>query len=139
MIIVSAALKPSLVPSPNHKTFFILTNKICANPLKFSTRHSQSSTSRSPTIRCIGGDCSSEEGNSRSLNDPLASIVDAKVQELLGREENRVLLQGLEKATRRVEIAKQELAEIKRQQIEAMVARDYVNRLENSASEALQL
>ncbi|CAH9092717.1 unnamed protein product [Cuscuta epithymum] len=135
MTTVSAALKPSLVPSSNHKTFFFITHKICVNPLNFSSRHSQSSTCRPPTIRCIGGDGSSENGNTRILNDALASVMDAKVEELLGREENRVLLQELEKATRRVEIAKQELAEIKRLEIEATVTRDYVNRLEKSASE----
>lgn len=62
-----------------------------------------------------------------------------QVQELLNREENRALLDGLQKASLRVEKAKRELAEIERQEIEAKQMRKYVNQLEKRASEVLKL
>lgn len=62
-------------------------------------------------------------------------MVDKQVEELLNREENRVLLDGLEKASQRVEIAKRVLAEIERQELEAKQLRNYINLLESRASE----
>lgn len=62
-------------------------------------------------------------------------MVDEKVEQLLKREENRVLLDGLEKATLRVEIAKKELAEIERQELEAKLLKDYITQLEIRTSE----
>ncbi|KAK4389884.1 hypothetical protein Sango_2325400 [Sesamum angolense] len=56
-------------------------------------------------------------------------------RELLNKEENRGLLDGLEEASRRVEMAKRELAEIEKQEIEAKLMRDYINQLESRASE----
>lgn len=58
-----------------------------------------------------------------------------QVEELLKREENRDLLDGLEKASQRVEMAKRELAEIEKQELEAKLVRDYINQLESRASE----
>lgn len=57
------------------------------------------------------------------------------MEELLKREENRELLDGLEKASQRVENAKRELAEIERQELEAKLVRDYITQLESRASE----
>lgn len=62
-----------------------------------------------------------------------------QVEELLKREENRDLLDGLEKASQRVEMAKRELAEIEKQELEAKLVRDYINQLESRASEVLIL
>lgn len=62
-----------------------------------------------------------------------------QVEELLNREENKVLLDGLVEASERVEKAKRELAEIERQEIEAKLAREYINKLETRASEVLTL
>nr|TKR97661.1 hypothetical protein D5086_0000213060 [Populus alba] len=62
-------------------------------------------------------------------------MVDKQVEELLNRQENRVLLDGLEKASQRVEMARRELAEIERQELEAKQLRDYINQLESRASE----
>lgn len=58
-----------------------------------------------------------------------------QVQELLNREENKALLDGLEKASLRVEKAKRELAEIERLELEANQMREYVDQLERRASE----
>ncbi|KAK2981913.1 hypothetical protein RJ640_019133 [Escallonia rubra] len=90
---------------------------------------------RPQTVKCNSNnnDCSpSEKG---SLKDVLSGMVDQRVEELLNKEENRGLLDGLGKATERVEIARRELAEIKKQEIEAQQLRDYINQLENRASE----
>lgn len=65
----------------------------------------------------------------------LSGFVNQQVEELLKREENKELLDGLEKATLRVEIAKRELAEIEKQEMEARELRDYVSQLENRSSE----
>ena len=62
-------------------------------------------------------------------------MVEEGVAELLNREENRVLLDGLEKATQRVDMAQKELAEIKKKEIEAKEMRVHMNQLESRASE----
>ncbi|KAK9093856.1 hypothetical protein Scep_025325 [Stephania cephalantha] len=85
---------------------------------------------RSPILKC-----SSEEIENGGLKDLLSGVVDERVRELLKREENRKLLDGLEKASMRVELAKRELEEIESQEIEAARMRDYVDQLETRASE----
>lgn len=62
-------------------------------------------------------------------------MVDERVDGILNREENKVLLDGLEKASQRVDVAKRELAEIEKQELEAKQLRDYINQLETRASE----
>lgn len=57
------------------------------------------------------------------------------MEELLNKEENKVLLDGLVKASERVENAKRELAAIERQELEAKLAREYIKELETRASE----
>ncbi|XP_010448614.1 PREDICTED: uncharacterized protein LOC104731055 [Camelina sativa] len=74
-------------------------------------------------------------GDGGDLNKSLSGIARNQVEELLSREENKGLLDGLEKASLRVEIAKRELEEIERQEIEAKLLQDYVNQLESRASE----
>ncbi|KAJ0239653.1 hypothetical protein HA466_0232570 [Hirschfeldia incana] len=83
---------------------------------------------------------SSEENAANSsdggdLKKSLSGIVGNQVEELLSREENKSLLDGLEKASMRVEIAKRELAEIERQELEAKLLQDYVDKLESRAAE----
>ena len=78
----------------------------------------------------------SENGNGNgSLKNSLSNIVDKRVEELLGKEENKELLDKLNKASERVEIARQELAEIERQELEAQQMRKYINELEKRASQ----
>lgn len=62
-------------------------------------------------------------------------MVDKQVEDLLNREDNRALFDGLEKASQRVERAKRDLAEIERQELEAKQLRNYINQLESRASE----
>ncbi|CAO2819325.1 unnamed protein product [Amaranthus hypochondriacus] len=77
-----------------------------------------------------------ENGNGNgSLKNSLSNIVDKRVEELLGKEENKELLDKLNKASERVEIARQELAEIERQELEAQQMRKYINELEKRASQ----
>ncbi|VVB11872.1 unnamed protein product [Arabis nemorensis] len=73
--------------------------------------------------------------DSGDLKNSLSGIVGNRVEELLNREENKGLLDGLEKASMRVEVAKRELEEIERQEIEAKLLQVYVNQLESRASE----
>ncbi|KAK9926398.1 hypothetical protein M0R45_023631 [Rubus argutus] len=90
----------------------------------------------SSTPRPLIGKCAiSNSENSGNFKDSLGGIVGEQVEELLNREENKVLLDGLVEASERVEKAKRELAEIERQEIEAKLAREYINKLETRASE----
>ncbi|TVU08837.1 hypothetical protein EJB05_42252, partial [Eragrostis curvula] len=65
----------------------------------------------------------------------LSSAVGEKVDELLQREENRSLLEGVEAAERRVERARAALADIERQEVAARLAREEVRRLEKRRDE----
>ncbi|KAB2604752.1 hypothetical protein D8674_041526 [Pyrus ussuriensis x Pyrus communis] len=82
--------------------------------------------------KCTTGGTAGEGGG---LKKALSGIVGEQVEELLKREENRELLDGLEKASQRVENAKRELAEIERQELEAKLVSDYITQLESRASE----
>ncbi|KAI4365284.1 hypothetical protein MLD38_021281 [Melastoma candidum] len=84
-------------------------------------------------IKCI--DASNNGPGGGSLKESVSNLVDEQVAELLTREDNRGLLDGLEKASQRVDKARLELAEIERQQLEAQRAKDYVRQLEARASE----
>uniref|UniRef100_A0A0E0M3P5 Uncharacterized protein n=1 Tax=Oryza punctata TaxID=4537 RepID=A0A0E0M3P5_ORYPU len=65
----------------------------------------------------------------------LSSAVGEKVDELLQREENRALLEGVEAAERRVELARAALADIERQEAAARLASEEVRRLERRRDE----
>lgn len=120
-------LKPNLVPSPNPSTLILSSRKFSVtSPI---SRRAASSRSRLLILKCNNSDQSGD------LKDALAGMVEEGVEELLKREENRGLLDGLEKASQRVESARKELAEIERQELEAKRLREYVNQLESRASE----
>ncbi|KAM5571295.1 hypothetical protein ABKV19_011748 [Rosa sericea] len=120
----------NLVPSTNPVSLFpenlLITSRIFHRPPP-----SSSSTLRPLLVKCRAS--ASENGG--SFKDSLGGIVGEQVEELLNKEENRVLLDGLVKASERVENAKRELAEIERQELEAKLAREYINKLEARASE----
>ncbi|XP_051188973.1 uncharacterized protein [Lolium perenne] len=65
----------------------------------------------------------------------LSSAVGEKVDELLRREENRALLDGVEAAERRVELARAALADIERQEAEARLASDELRILQKRRDE----
>ncbi|XP_021757745.1 uncharacterized protein LOC110722760 [Chenopodium quinoa] len=79
-----------------------------------------------------GGNCSSSGG---SLKNALSNIVDKRVEELLDKEENKEMLDKLNKATERVQLARKELADIERQELEAQQMRKYIDQLETRAAE----
>lgn len=95
--------------------------------------------------RTVSVKCSSDmdyingsgDGESKSVNlkDALAGMVDDRVEQLLNKDKNRFLLDGLEKATLRVELARRELAEVEKQEAEAKLTRDYINQLQSRTSE----
>ncbi|XP_008239243.1 PREDICTED: uncharacterized protein LOC103337855 [Prunus mume] len=121
---VSSTIPISLLPRE-----LITASKTCSTI--FHRASSSPSTSRPLIIKCTR----STSGESGSLKDALSGIVGEQVEELLKKEENRDLLDGLEKASQRVEMAKRELAEIEKQELEAKLVRDYINQLESRASE----
>ncbi|XP_021888157.1 uncharacterized protein LOC110807346 [Carica papaya] len=88
-----------------------------------------------PVISRCGNGPQEITGGDNNLKDALSGMVGKQVEELLNREENRGLLDGLEKASQRVEMAKRQLVEIERQELEAKLLRDYVTQLETRASE----
>ncbi|KZV53264.1 hypothetical protein F511_07558 [Dorcoceras hygrometricum] len=114
----------------------LLRDKFCITPSIMGLSNETLLSISRPTMatKCSrnGGP---ENENRESLKDLLSDMVDNRVELLLSKEENRVLLQGLEQATQRVENARRELAEIERQEIEAGIMKNYVKQLESRASE----
>ncbi|WCJ26618.1 hypothetical protein M5689_008423 [Euphorbia peplus] len=86
------------------------------------------------TIRCNNNNTNGGDPRN-SLKDSLSGMVGKQVEELLDREENRVLLDGLDKASERVERAKRDLLEIEKEELEAKKLRVYVNQLQATSSE----
>lgn len=86
-------------------------------------------------VKCSSTSENQEAGSGGSLKSSLSNIVDKSVEELLGKEENKELLDKLNKASERVQLARKELADIERQELEAQQMRKYVNELETRASE----
>ncbi|KAM1025288.1 hypothetical protein ACFX13_039184 [Malus domestica] len=128
-------IKLTWAPSTN-PTSHLLPPKLHAPSESSSAvfpRASPPSPPHRPLIaKCTTGGGAGEGGG---LKKALSGIVGEQVEELLKREENRELLDGLEKASQRVENAKRELAEIERQELEAKLVRDYITQLESRASE----
>ncbi|KAL3834904.1 hypothetical protein ACJIZ3_009640 [Penstemon smallii] len=124
--ITTTSITPSSIPSPN--------------PLKYSLEriHNHPSVVKFPKkASSIIVQCSKNGSpeNGGSLKNILSGMVDERVEELLNKEENRDLLNGLEQASLRVEMAKRELAAIEKQEIEAKIMKNYVTQLESRASE----
>ncbi|KAM3276938.1 hypothetical protein ACQJBY_045011 [Aegilops geniculata] len=115
-----AALLRPLIPPP----------LVAARPLAARCRH----------LRGLGGvrgRCAPGEGAGSGAPSAewLSSAVGEKVDELLRREENRALLDGVEAAERRVELARAKLADIERQEAAARLATEEVRRLERRQDE----
>ncbi|KAE8813820.1 hypothetical protein D1007_09011 [Hordeum vulgare] len=91
------------------------------------------------TARCrrVRGRCAPGQGAGEGASGAewLSSAVGEKVDELLRREENRALLDGVEAAERRVELARAKLADIERQEAAARLATEEVRRLERRRDE----
>ncbi|RXH95814.1 hypothetical protein DVH24_008314 [Malus domestica] len=132
-------IKLTWAPSTN-PTSHLLPPKLHAPSESSSAvfpRASPPSPPHRPLIaKCTTGGGAGEGGG---LKKALSGIVGEQVEELLKREENRELLDGLEKASQRVENAKRELAEIERQELEAKLVRDYITQLESRASETMTI
>ncbi|KAF7073778.1 hypothetical protein CFC21_078723 [Triticum aestivum] len=112
----AAFLRP-LIPPP----------LVPARPLAARCRH----------LRGVRGSCAPGEGAGEGAPGAewLSSAVGEKVDELLRREENRALLDGVEAAERRVELARAKLADIERQEAAARLATEEVRRLERRRDE----
>lgn len=110
--------------------------RICFHHIVPSARSALFPTSIAAAVVAVkcsqNGSPASDEG---SLKDILSGMVDERVEQLLNKEENRALLEGLEQASSRVENAKRQLAEIQKQEMEAKIMREYIDQLESRASE----
>ncbi|XP_059645592.1 uncharacterized protein LOC132287107 [Cornus florida] len=131
----STIVNPTLVSSPNPK-ILVFNERFCyittLPPTRTTPYASLMSRTTLQVLKCSND---SEERELGSLKEVLSGMVDERVEQLLNKEDNRVLLDGLEKATERVESAKRGLAEIQKQEIEAKQLRNYINQLEIRASE----
>ncbi|KAH7513669.1 hypothetical protein FEM48_Zijuj11G0005500 [Ziziphus jujuba var. spinosa] len=131
---LSTTIKPTLLPTPDSNN--LIPRKFFTSTTRYTIFHRPCSSSpRILTVKCSSNGGSEQSSN--NLKDLLSGYVDGQVEELLNREENKVLLDGLEKATKRVEIAKTELAEIEKQEFEAKQMREYITQLESRASEEI--
>ena len=83
-------------------------------------------------MRCAPGEGA---GDGAPRAEWLSSAVGAKVDELLRREENRALLDGVDAAERRVERARAALADIERQEAEARLVSEELRRLQKRRDE----
>lgn len=79
------------------------------------------------------------EPPSTGPDEAVAGLLGERVDELLKREENRPLLERLEEASRRVETARAALAEIEKQEAEAIVSKQLVLQLQNRESEVFPI
>ncbi|KAK1436111.1 hypothetical protein QVD17_01886 [Tagetes erecta] len=129
-----------MTTTPNPTLIYPPKPSILFTNIHFYISHKPFTSSSSPksnsfTIKCSGNASSDPKNSDGGLKNLLSGIVDERVDELLNREENRVLLDGLDKATQRVEIAKRELAQIEQQELENKKMKEYINQLEIRAAE----
>jgi hypothetical protein len=102
---------------------------------------SSSSSSGKTFFKCRSSNNSSNNNNNSDDNnfkDALSGMMGEQVEELLSREENKVLMDRLEKASQRVENAKTELAFIQKQELALKQFKDYTQQLEGKASQIAQ-
>lgn len=101
-----------------------LLPKISPYPLRSPPTLKLTHPPNTHTFRCTAGSDAGEP--------PLSGeAVSAMVDELLKKEENRELLDGLKEASRRVERAREAMAEIERRESEAAQAKKFVSQLES--------
>ncbi|EXB39941.1 hypothetical protein L484_001700 [Morus notabilis] len=132
---MNSTIKPTFLPCPNptNNSTFSQNNLFDFNIIPKCHRAKFFRRASSLAVKCSNNGGLREQ--SFNLKDSLNDVVGEQVQELLNREENKALLDGLERASLRVEKAKRELAEIERQELEANQMREYVDQLERRASE----
>ncbi|KAG8659008.1 hypothetical protein MANES_02G003600v8 [Manihot esculenta] len=128
---------PSPLHSPILKLKSLLAKPLCIISPTYPgfLRRATTSLPKPLLSKCSSSNSSRESETSNNLKDALSGMVDKQVEDLLNREDNRALFDGLEKASQRVERAKRDLAEIERQELEAKQLRNYINQLESRASE----
>jgi hypothetical protein len=101
---------------------------------------SLSSSSNKTFFKCRNSNSSNSNNSSddNDFKDALSGMMGEQVEELLSREENKVLMDRLEKASQRVENAKTELAFIQKQELALKQFKDYTQQLEGKASKIAQ-
>ncbi|XP_021767901.1 uncharacterized protein LOC110732291 [Chenopodium quinoa] len=114
-------------------SFLSLSRQFTGGGTPFKSKIMVVKCSSTPRNQEDGGGNGSSSGG--SLKNALSNIVDKRVEELLGKEENKEMLDKLNKATERVQLARKELANIQRQELEAQQMRKYIDQLETRAAE----
>lgn len=79
--------------------------------------------------------CRSKNSDDNDFKDALSGIMGDQVEQLLSRQENKDLMDNLQKASQRVEIAKTQLAFIQKQELALKQFKDYTQQLEGNASQ----
>jgi len=95
------------------------------SPLLIKTFH--------PSFKCRCSSKNLDENN--DLKDALSGMMGEQVEQLLNREENKVLFDNLQKASQRVEIAKTQLAFIQKQELALKQYKDYTKQLQGNSFE----
>ncbi|PSS04263.1 Processed sterol regulatory element-binding protein [Actinidia chinensis var. chinensis] len=135
---MTTTVNPTFISYRSPKNPFSIGDKPSISPstrTRIVTRPSSSPIFQSLIAKCTNRSEQGGGSGAGGLREALSGMVEEGVAELLNREENRVLLDGLEKATQRVDMAQKELAEIKKKEIEAKEMRVHMNQLESRASE----
>lgn len=98
------------------------------SPLLIKTFH----PSLKMKCRCSSSSSKNSEENN-DLKNALSGMMGEQVEQLLSREENKVLFDNLQKASQRVEIAKTQLAFIQKQELALKHFKDYTQQLQGNA------
>lgn len=83
--------------------------------------------------------CRSKNSDDNDFKDALSGMMGDQVEQLLSRQENKGLMDNLQKASQRVEIAKTQLAFIQKQELALKQFKDYTQQLQGNASQVLSL
>ncbi|XP_045820500.1 uncharacterized protein LOC123913715 isoform X1 [Trifolium pratense] len=118
-----------------------ITIRVPSLPLSLSSSSSSSNKTFPNTFFFKCRSSSSSNNNNSDENDfkdALSGMMGEQVEELLSRQENKILMDRLEKASQRVEIARTELAFIEKQELALKQFKDYTQQLEGKASQIAQ-
>lgn len=83
--------------------------------------------------------CCVKNSDENDFKDKLSGVMGEQVEQLLSRQENKGLMDNLQKASQRVEIAKTQLAFIQKQELALKQFKDYTQQLQGNASQVLSL
>ncbi|MCH87494.1 hypothetical protein A2U01_0008364, partial [Trifolium medium] len=110
-----------------------ITIRVPSLPLSLSSSPSNKTFPNTFFFKCRSSSSKNNNSDDNDFKDALSGMMGEQVEELLSREENKVLMDRLEKASERVEIARTELAFIEKQELALKQFKDYTQQLEGKA------